>query len=245
MGEKLAGDTPIRMSPDLQVILCERVFRQTGRVHVPDFLTPESAKRLLACLTNETEWCLALNNGSESIDLDAKTLAAMPLEKRAAMAVHVTQTARYDFQYIYENHRMSDDGEPYPDPSHFHARIVEFLNSAPFLQFARRVTGIPSIALTDVQATKYTSGHFLTQHDDRSDTKKRRAAYVLNLTPKWKPDWGGVLQFIDRDGHVAEGYTPTFNAINILRVPQPHLVSYVAPYADGARYSITGWLRDA
>ncbi|MBX9747268.1 MAG: hypothetical protein K2X34_10220, partial [Hyphomonadaceae bacterium] len=45
------------------------------------------------------------------------------------------------------------------------------------------------------------------------------------------------------DGHIAEAYTPRWNALNILKVPQPHAVSVVAPFAHGARYSITGWLR--
>jgi SM-20-related protein len=67
----------------------------------------------------------------------------------------------------------------------------------------------------------------------------------MNFTPAWKSDWGGLLQFIDEDGHVAEAYAPAFNALNILRVPQKHAVSYVTPFAGAGRYSITGWLRGA
>ena len=76
------------------------------------------------------------------------------------------------------------------------------------------------------------------------DEQEVKAAYVLNFTPRWSPDWGGILNFIDRDGHVAEGYTPAFNALNVFRVPQLHSVSCVSPYAQAGRYSITGWLRE-
>ena len=63
---------------------------------------------------------------------------------------------------------------------------------------------------------------------------------MLNLTPMWRPEWGGVLQFLDSSGHIEEGYVPTFNALNLFRVPMPHFVSLVAPYG-GLRYSVTGW----
>jgi Rps23 Pro-64 3,4-dihydroxylase Tpa1-like proline 4-hydroxylase len=105
------------------------------------------------------------------------------------------------------------------------------------------LTGVRSINYVDSQATRYKPGHFLTLHDDDVREKNRIAAYVLNLTPRWSPDWGVILQFIDRDGHIAEGYTPTFNALNVFRMPQLHSVSCVVPYAQVGRNSITGWLR--
>jgi SM-20-related protein len=63
------------------------------------------------------------------------------------------------------------------------------------------------------------------------------------MTPRWRIDWGGALLFTDRAGHVSEGYLPTFNALNILAVPQSHLVGIVAPFAGAPRLSITGWFR--
>src|SRR3954471_14869040 len=31
--------------------------------------------------------------------------------------------------------------------------------------------------------------------------RDKLVAYVLNMTQKWQPDWGGALQFFDRDDH--------------------------------------------
>jgi Rps23 Pro-64 3,4-dihydroxylase Tpa1-like proline 4-hydroxylase len=140
---------------------------------------------------------------------------------------------------------MTDEGEPYADPAHFLARVVAFLNGPEFLSFVRDITGESRIARADAQATRYGPGHFLTIHDDGIAGKNRLAAYVLNMTPKWSPDWGGNLTFLDERGHIGEGYVPTFNALNILKVPQRHYVSCVAPYAAAYRYSVTGWLRSA
>ena len=83
----------------------------------------------------------------------------------------------------------------------------------------------------------------LTAHDDVAPGKHRLYAYVLNLTARWRADWGGILMFLDEEDHVAEGYTPAFNALNIFRVPQRHAVSMVAPFAGEPRISITGWIR--
>lgn len=107
----------------------------------------------------------------------------------------------------------------------------------------RALTGDPTCAFCDDQATRCLPGHFLTRHDDARGDHGRLFAYVLNLTPGWRSDWGGQLQFIGEDGHVTEPFTPAFNALNIFRVPQDHAVSVVAPFAGGARLSITGWVR--
>jgi len=66
---------------------------------------------------------------------------------------------------------------------------------------------------------------------------------VLNLTPDWRPDWGGLLQFFDKRGDVFRAFTPRFNVLNLFRVPQPHNVSWVTPLAGAPRYAVTGWMR--
>jgi Rps23 Pro-64 3,4-dihydroxylase Tpa1-like proline 4-hydroxylase len=65
-------------------------------------------------------------------------------------------------------------------------------------------------------------------------------AYSLNMTPNWRPDWGGALQFYDGKSHIEEGYLPTFNALTLFRVPQFHSVTQVAAFG-GSRYSVVGW----
>mgnify|MGYP003473067562 CR=1 FL=1 len=68
------------------------------------------------------------------------------------------------------------------------ARFGDFLDSAPFLDLARRLTGRPDISFADVQATCYREGHFLTTHDDLVAGKNRVAAYVFSFTPRWRPE---------------------------------------------------------
>jgi Rps23 Pro-64 3,4-dihydroxylase Tpa1-like proline 4-hydroxylase len=220
-----------------------RVFASFGRIHIPSILTPESAGAVQNCLQEKTRYNLVVNSGSKVFDIAPEDFEKLSASEKADLVVSANEGAKHGFQYIYENCRLSEAGEPFPDEGHYLSKVVSFLNSQEFLSFVRAVTGETKIALADAQATRYGAGHFLTTHNDHADGKKRLAAFVLNMTPRWHPDWGGNLLFLNSQGQIAEGYVPTFNALNLLKVPQPHCVSQVSSFAGAHRYSITGWLR--
>jgi len=222
---------------------CAEVFAVNGRIHVPDALDALSATALHAALRDTDRWALVVNSGDEVFDIKPDDRAAQGPDLDTRLAALAAKGGRGAFQFIFESIRLSEQGEPYEGEPAMLGTLTRFLNSEPFLTFTRQVTGDPSIAICDAQATRYRPGHFLTAHDDKVEAKKRRAAFVLNLTPSWQADWGGLLNFIDGDGHIAEGYTPAWNALNLFRVPQLHHVSYVNPLAGADRLSVTGWLR--
>lgn len=232
----------LRLSSGLCIERLRADFQRQGRVHVSDVLTPQGAETLFDVLARHTPWQLALNAGSRHRDLPAAQLALMPPEHRRIVTDALTEQARFGFQYVYQNYPIHDLYEA-GHRDHPLMALHEFLNSEMFLTFVRQLTGLHDIAYADSQATRFSSGHFLTTHDDDVAGKQRRAAYVLSMTPQWRADWGGILQFIDADGHISAGITPKFNALNLFRVPQPHAVSFVTPSAAQSRYSITGWLR--
>lgn len=232
----------IQLRGDLDRRLIRNVFDQRHRVHIPACLEDSAARFGLEVLRHRTSWRLSVNSSKQHYDVHPEQIAALPTARQVLMLDAINEGARHGFQYAFNNFPMHDvyvAGER----AHPLMRFYEFLNSPSFLDFAREVTGCADIAFADAQATLYRPGHFLTVHDDDVSGKHRRVAYVLNFTETWRADWGGILQFIDQDGHVAEGYTPMFNSLNLLRVPQKHCVSYVAPAAANGRYSITGWLR--
>lgn len=242
-------DSP-ELNPALDAGALATTFCARGRVHIPAILTAPSAARVAKCLEQETRYNLSVSSPTEHRDIGYDVIAGKAAAWRAQFLEKILQgpashpDPRQGFQAFYDNHRMSDAGEPYHDPAHYLAAIVAFLNGAPFLQFARTVTGIGDIAMADAQATRFVRNQFLTTHDDKSEHhgKNRRAAYVLNMTENWRADWGGLLLFLDAGGNVTEGFVPAFNALNILAVPQLHLVSQVTGFAGRARHSITGWL---
>ena len=243
MIETNSNDQPIRLNPRLDAGLVARLFRSAGRVHIPDFLDAASAARIHRALAEETPWRAVLFDGHEHRELEVASLADLPARERKALVAGVEAAAARGFSYRYASFRLYENWQRGLHRDAWLMRVLEFLNSPPFLELMRRITNDPLIGYADAQATKYASGDFLTRHGDRIDGKDRRAAYELGFTPDWVTDWGGLLAFPDAQGHLSEAYAPAFNALNLFRVPMLHAVTQVSSFAVSPRYSITGRLR--
>ncbi len=218
----------------------ERLAR-TGRAQLHGLLDEASARRLKA-EADAVDYNVVTQRASGHVDLPAAWLASLEPAGRQALGQAVQADATHRFQYLYDNHPIYDltqAGHAAP----VWAGVMAFLNSAPFLDLMRRITDEPRIAMADAQLTRFRQGHFLTAHNDHAEGKNRYFAYVLGLTGDWRIDWGGLLAFHDDEGNVAEAFTPRFNTLNLLKVPQPHSVTQVALSAGADRVSITGWLR--
>ena len=219
-------------------------FAAASRLQLTDFLRHDGAMALFRELMASPEWALAVNKGEEVSDFRADEMAAWPAGQREALDAAVVAGGRQGFQFRYETIRLPEYGSGLKqDPPPALRGLVDFLNRPEMIDFFRTLTGIAEIDFADGHASRYSEGHFLTSHDDRNDDMSRRAAYVVNLTPQWRPDWGGILQFYDERANVVRGFTPAFNTLNIFAVPQPHSVSWVTPLAVAPRYAVTGWLR--
>lgn len=213
---------------------------RAGRAHLVDFIDEPAAQALLEA-ARQADMRLTTNIGRASRHLTADEVA-----QHGEMNILRTAYAEAQggaFRYVYESLRVSNYVASGELTEGLLRDFFLFLNSEPALAFFRAMTADDSIVYVDAQLSRYRHGHFLTAHTDDDLDAKRRFAYVLNLTPIWRADWGGLLLFMTPDGHVAEGYTPRWRALNIFKVPQTHAVSTVTPFANAHRYSITGWLR--
>jgi len=230
----------IQLNPNLDPEKYAKIFQQVGRVHIPEILTPESAQKIYGALTEDVPWQTNFNDGEKGHTLHQLQIDAMNETQCDLLTTHINQKAQYDFQYVYNAYSLSDACEQGINQDLYINKMLDFVNSEDYLNFVKKVTGHEEATYSDAQCTLYRPGHFLSDHSDDVGGKNRLAAYVLNFTPNWRPDWGGILQFIDENGHISQGISPTFNALNILKIPQKHSVSYVVPHADGGRYAIKG-----
>lgn len=235
--------SPLRLNRNLEPASWRERVAARGRVQIPDIVEADAAKRILTRLEMAPRWNLAARCGDRHLDLDAKGMDARPAKDQAQFLALVHEQARDGFSYLFNNIPIYDIYHNGRRKNHPLSEVFELFNSAPMIELARAVTGCDDIGFADAQATRYLPGHFLTEHDDNVDGKNRRAAYVFSLSPKWRPDWGGLTLFFDEQGHVEEAFTPKFNTLSIFTVPQRHAVSAVAPFAGAPRYSITGWFR--
>ena len=209
------------------------------RVQVRDFLQPDAAGHLHHCLAEEVPWQLAQRVDGRSYASERGAAAREDVATPAMARAY--DRAREEYQFVYDTYLMVQAAKQGWDPSLSLHAVLEFLNTPQFITFARYLTGDPTIRRANAQATRYRPGQFLMRHEDEESMEGRRYAYVINLTRRWEADWGGQLQFLSREGDVIETFLPRFNSLSLFKVPQPHLVSLVAPWAAEHRYGITGW----
>lgn len=237
-------DIEIGLREDLDYDAIRRRLTEDRHAHVPGVYPDEVVAALYECLRYDVPWSVSFNSGDNNYDMSAEQIEAMTKVDRLKLSEGLAAQANSSFQYIFHNYRVDDAIERGENNDLFLHRYHEFINSDGYKDFLRYITDVKEIDFIDAQAMKFVHGHFLTKHDDLDQEKGRRLAMILNLTPKWNIDWGGLLQFLTDDGHVSGALAPTFNALNFLYVGEEHSVSYVTPFAGTPRYTITGWLRE-
>jgi Rps23 Pro-64 3,4-dihydroxylase Tpa1-like proline 4-hydroxylase len=231
------------INPQLDLPALADRFAAEGRLQIDHVLRTEVADLLHGCLAYEVPWALAFRDPSGPRKLWSEELAAMDEASREALDEEIFRIARQEFQFRYDNFMMVTAYKEKRHPDLLLHRVVEQINSSPWLETFKTITGFKQIRRADAQATRYVAGHFLRRHNDMNEDDGRLCAYVINLSHGWQADWGGLLQFLDQKGEVVRTMMPRFNTISLFRVPTEHCVSPVAPFATGARYAITGWFR--
>ncbi len=219
-------------------------FVRERRLQIHGLLQDEAAHALHACLRDEVPWTLAHHRDEHSRTMPTPQYDAMDAAARQRMLWDLAAQARGRYGFAYESFMMVKAYSEATAPDLLLHRVLEYLNSGEFLVFARTITGIQSIRRVSAQATRYRAGHFLRLHSDLEVTEGRLAAYVINLTPRWASDWGGLLQFHNPDDSIAQTFFPYWNSLSLFKVPQLHSVSGVMPYAEENRMSITGWFQE-
>lgn len=232
------------LNPDLDIASLARDFDAHRRLQIPGALTGDAAERIHRCLARKVPWTLAYRSAEGSSKIPNEQLVDMGEPDLTAIRRDVMNRAARDFSFLYDSYMMVSAYKENRDPGLLLHRVLEYFNGAECLDTMRRITGVEAIRKMDAQATRYQPGHFLTRHDDSGEHGHRReVAYVLNLTRRWRADWGGLLQFMDDDGNVLDTFVPRFNTLNLFRVPASHCVSMVVPWAAEPRLAITGWMR--
>ena len=240
--EQKRSGMQINLNPSLDLPSLAETYAPARRLQVRNFFEKETAEAIFREL-HGLPWHLAYNEGSAVRELSPSQLQSLTNEDAAKIRRTVDQGARSGYQFLYNHYpvfaRYFQGIESHREIFKFY----EFLNSKAMLDFFRQLTGIEKIRWADCHATLYQAGHFLKFHTDENPREQRLAAYVFNFTKDWGRDWGGLLQFWNKDFDVELAYRPIFNALNIFTIPVDHSVSAVVPYALGQRFSITGWLR--
>ena len=215
---------------------------QSGQVvQLPSFLCEQSAQEMQTLLKSHAQWGLATVSANRKPEA---TLQTHEFEHSREAAYD--RAAQCSFSYAYK---------AFPLMARFWAntldadlqRVARFFASTSFTSLVADVASIVPTGDTDGHLAWYDPGDFLSEHTDETsptDSRRRSIAFVLSLTEGWCKDWGGLTHFWGKNGEAHETIVPAFNSLLLFKVPRPHSVSVVAPFATVPRLSIGGWLHE-
>lgn len=233
------------INPNLDIKVLANEFESDKRLMVHNFLQTDIAERTHnACMTDvpfSTHY--VINNQYQS--KTRAQMASLNQQEVKQINQHISSAASKGIGFLYEGYlksRISNDVSTQSNTElQFLHRVFDYLGSEEVLNTIKQLTGNLDINGAEPQYTRYLPGHFLTRHLDVVEGRGRRYAFVLGLTKGWHPDWGGLLQFYEKDGTPRNAWTPQFNVLSIFDVSHIHSVTYVTPFAAVPRLSLTGW----
>lgn len=207
------------------------------RVRIDDFLPEDQARHLSLCLAQLTSYRHAFVLEGKYGEASDKDLSALPATERNNLISDIMNQAAGGVGFWYERHAITSDDEG------LLGDLFSWLNSEALLETIAKITAIPQYRSTIAQATRYKRGDFLTRHQDIVTKQKRQVAFVINLPPRWHPDWGGLLQFYELSGKPRDAWTPDFNSLSLFDVSHVHSVTSISPFAPEPRLAVSGWFQ--
>ena len=232
------------LNKSLDLATLRKSFNLDRRLIIENFLQTDIAEKTRnICLTEipfTTHYVLDEQYQSKTKD----ELVAMSPKQAQDTFRRISEAATRGVGFLYEGYlqsrikSVSANLQPGLDFAH---QLFEYFSNKEVINLIKDITGDNSITHAEPQFTRYTKGHFLTRHLDIVPNGNRKFAFVLGLTKGWHPDWGGLLQFYEKNGTPRDAWTPQFNVLSIFEVSHVHAVTYVTPFATEPRLSLTGW----
>lgn len=209
-------------------------FRADGRLRLAHALPEDRARAFAGHLSGLPDWQLTMSVGGRNARIAPQTFESYPPEERQQLFQNLSADAARGQGFFYDSIELTG-GE-----SGLLAEAAAMIRAPETLAAVSAMLG-EDVTSVSAQATRYRPGQWLTRHRDDPQGETRRLAYVLSLTERWHPDWGGLLQFFEDDGMPRDAWMPGLGALALFRVSHVHSVTYVAPWAQAPRLAITGW----
>ena len=217
-------------------------YLNTGSVVIRDFLTDESASELYNFFVEggmpENWWYATSFPGLDGL----KFIRNFP-ENQDQIVLERQHSENLFNQGQFTYHFYRTAGDHYADCNCCECMFRKFLRTESCLDFLSKVAKDNLSGFNTIFASRYSSGCFLSPHHDESLGK---LGFVLQLTKNWRPQWGGVLHFLDDTMTKIEySEVPTFNSLTLFYIPQGkgkwHYVSHVSPGVTSHRVAYSGW----
>lgn len=211
-------------------------LQRGGIIEVPEMLSADWAARMHRFLAQEMPedwWSIAIRAGG-----DPEYFRSIPANRRRIQEAYKRSRKELrEGKFSYCFRRTLNDHAA--DCVCVECLFREALGGDEMLEFLGSV-GLDVKGPGEMFASRYSPGSFLSPHHDSGNG---RAAFVVNLSRSWLPQWGGLLTFLNDDWRtVRRVCTPAFNTLCLFALPAdrtvPHLVTQVVARH---RLAFTGW----
>lgn len=216
-------------------------FEENGRCSIQPILSEDDAEAFERFLIEYADWARIRGLRNQRFDIPPGTdLSADPqlAEDHRQIEQAIASDASKSFALLYDAIPMTPDTLP-QSPDNPLVALRDAMNAPQVFEWMKRLSGEAHITGTEIQATKFGAGDFLSTHHDGPNIDRKIAA-VLGLSRDWSVDWGGNLLFLCADDGL-QGIIPGFNRLDLFAVPQFHCVSAVSRAAPRPRLAVSGW----
>lgn len=228
------------LNPELDVDALSATWREDDRVRIDNFLAPDAVTEIVDACRNLPFDYIFFNQGKNYV-VPEQSMAAMTPQQRQTLQHELLDQASRGVGFFYNGYRL--ENERLQNAPRILRDLFDLINSQQVVSLMEAITGFTDLEPASGHFSRYAPGHYLTRHSDNVTEERRKLAYVLNLTPEWHPDWGGLLQFYQQDGTPRDAWEPRLNNVSLFDVRHIHAVTYVTPYARAPRLALAGWYR--
>jgi SM-20-related protein len=213
-------------------------FSNKKKLVIKNFLEINFVETLFRNVCLEKNWSLA--TGIDSIKYEKPNTPQNDKINNIQIKNVNNAFSNDHFSYIFYRSMNAGKGQKM---NFFEFSLRQTLSSPEFIAKLNIITGLTLTKLTTLFLSKYKSGCFLSPHSDKGNGK---LAFVLHISKNWKPQYGGLLHFMNEDRtEITDTFVPCFNTFMIFDIPPEtgisHYVSHIAPGLKNSRYAITGW----
>jgi len=224
----------------------QKTFKEKGYVVIDNFLKEDVAEKLYQFFAYDMPpewWSVATYpaKGQSGVEYNRNLNEN---EDSIQSARGYAETAFSENLFSYAFHRTLSDH--FDDCTCPECQLRSSIDSEEMYDIISKITDLKIISSNELFAACYVPGDFLSPHQD---SPNGIIGFVLQLTKNWRPEYGGLLYFLNDEGNVVENVeVPKFNSLTMFLLPEDkgklHYVSHVNPGTNEVRLSFTGWFRN-
>jgi len=234
------------VNPNLNLEELQKTFNEKGYVVVDNYLKEDIAEQLYQFFAYDMppEWWSVATFPAEGQDGVEYNRNIVENEESIINARKYAEEAFGQDLFSYAFHRTLEDH--YEDCTCDECQLRKIMDSKETYDIISKITDLKIISANELFAACYVPGDFLSPHQD---SPNGIIGFVLQLTKDWKPQYGGLLHFLNDEGTIVENIeVPKFNSLTMFLLPKDkgklHYVSHVNPGVKEIRLSFTGWFRN-